>query len=878
MVSYKTIIFIEEYTLKMPINEFSDTLITNITGQKSFFPNSVNNAATAFDNAAFTDVGVTGVDSRFYPGMIIDASRWDQLIPYRFVVIDTRNKNSIVGGGAGASAAAQIQQEKGSTLIKFTPINGQWQFILPITPQQLSITDQYAINTSATLRGVLEEHNGLKFKNILINSTMGVWPYRNSVDSASSNNGTLNSIFSNTINAAQSFGDQVNRIINTATNNHPASQPQTNSPAQGVYTGFHMAVAFQQFLEQYAEAKKDPKNVGWRLVLDIPKQNQSLVVTPMQFSWQQSENKPMLVNYTLQLKAWRRIDLKTSIVETSSDFSLTPNILQKILNTVTEARKSVSAYINLIGAIRSDVEKPLDILRQTSLFIKDLSGAVVTVADLPSQVIDDYSSGIKDAISINKDAIKNTSSNSSVREQVDFITASVQQNEGLTMDNISSGQIGSQAILAQSIDPSNNVFSNSNANFSLFDLVPVNSLSLTNSQQNNVTNIINNARTTTVDDLRIYRGTIQDLVFQLSNYFGVGDAYYNSVYGKPAPKIRLQPLTLNEYQLLNSLYDVIQSYDTLTATTQIDDLNTQTNMDYVAGLASSADIQFNISQSKILVPVPFGLTMEQIAARYLKDPQRWLEIATLNNLREPYIDGTGFQRSLLSNGSMRDITINSVDDMYEGQKISLRSSTQVPSNRTVLNIKRLSDTSFLLTLDGEPNLDNFKIADGAYVQAYLPGTVNSQQKIFIPSTLAVSEDPNIIVPSLASGDPLTGLSKVDLLLTDYGDLATDNFGDFKISYGLTNIIQCLKIKMGTQKGTNLLHPDFGLGIAPGISSAEVNITDIYSSINQLIAQDSRFDGLSNLQIQLNGSALMIDMGVRLAAQRGVFPIRFQLGN
>ena len=80
----------------------------------------------------------------------------------------------------------------------------------------------------------------------------------------------------------------------------------------------------------------------------------------------------------------------------------------------------------------------------------------------------------------------------------------------------------------------------------------------------------------------------------------------------------------------------------LTATNQLDDQQILNGEEFVSALAATSDIAFTIPNSKIQVPVPFGLTMEQIAMRYLGDPQLWLEIATLNDLREPYIDENGF--------------------------------------------------------------------------------------------------------------------------------------------------------------------------------------------------------------------------------------------
>lgn len=820
--------------------------------------------------------------SRFWAPMDIDPARWNLLFPYRLVVVDAAT-GQIVGGNTGSSSSTVTVVEKGGITINFEPMGQQWIFRLPITPQQLNITDQFAINTTATLRGVAEEHGGLKFKTIQAAGTMGVWPYRSSVTSPPGSPTLLQSVLGGTLESLTETVDQFRSVLNSATSGHPANPLKTLQPAQTdageTSTGYYHALALQQFLEQYVEAKKNPKNKAWRLVFDIPKQNQSFVVSPLQFVWSQSETKPDQITYSFQLKAWRRINLAERVsVSAPTVQKISPGIMQRILGTINQARKLMSASIDLIGAVRSDIEKPLDILRQTSLFVKDLAGVAIAAADLPYQIQKDYASSIKDSLKILSTSLSTESSDPAVRSALSGIVSSSSTREGLSTSAVQQGQLGKAAAQDQSIDPSDNVFRQPERNHSLMDSVPVHSLSLNNAQQAIVDQTIEDARLISVDDLKTFRSVIQDLALQLSNNFGAGDAYYSQIYNKPAPNTRLTPLSLEEYEILKSLYDVMQSYSILTATTEIDDSKKQSNMDYVSDLADQAGIIFNTSISKILLPVPFGLTIEQIAARYLGDAQRWLEIVTLNNLRSPYIDETGFQRELLSNATGRQVTISSVEDMYVGQRVILRSATQTPSPRRILEIERLSDVSYLITLDGEANLSTFTLVDSAYLQIYLPGTVNSSMKIFIPSELSVPADSNIVVPTSVSSDPLVGLSKVDWLLTETGDIAVDSYGDFRLSSGMTNLIQAVKLKLGTEKGKMLLHPEYGLGLRVGMMSSDVNVQNIFNSISKLIEEDPRFAGLDSLQISLNGPTLSISMGILLPGNNGVFPLTFELAN
>lgn len=863
------------------LGDLGTSIQKNFDGLKADFQAQLNGATGGANrNVAGNALPWDNVKSKFFVKVAIDADRWDKLFPYRFMVIDTARGNQIVNGTQNMDI--NIRRDIGRTAIEFTPLTQQWMYTLPITPQQLTIADQYSIQTTATLLGINEEHSGVRFKMVNAQGTMGVWSFRESVVQPPSSPDIVQSIFGGTIEAIGSALSQVARTINTVTSNHPAAKPVTKRPEKSqsgvASTGYYHAMALQQFLEQYAEAKLDPKNASWRLVLDIPKQNQSLVVTPMQFLWQQNAQKPMEITYSLQMKAWRRVDLKAKVNEKNNVQALSPGILQRILAAVSEARTTLSGLTDLIGAVRSDVTRPLEVLRQTSLFVKDLAGVVLTAADLPFQIQRDYKYAISDFFkSLSPDEfLRNAASDPAVAQALKDLQIGWSRAEGVSAASVRTGQLGPGAIQMQSIDPGMALFEKPEKIHGLMDAANVSALTLNATQQAQVDAAIEAARQITVDDLKQFRAVIQDLSLQLSNNFGAGDAYYNQIYGRPAPTDRIQEMTLDEYQILNTLYDVLQSYDIMTATTEVDDLQRKTNMAYVAGLAEEAEILFNNSESKILAPVPYGLTVEGIALRYLGDSQRWLEIVTLNNLRSPYIDENGFQYKLLSNASGRQITVGSQENLYVGQRVVLRSATQPQTARKILGIDRLSDTSFLLSLDGEANLDNFTVTDLAYLQAYLPGTVNSQQKIFIPSDIPVSNDPRIIVPASTQSDPLVGLSKVDWLLTEAGDLATNSYGDLRLSAGMTNLIQALRIKIGTQKGKVLLHPEFGLGVRAGQMISDTSAQQVFDDLNKLISEDSRFQGLDSLQVIINGPTMTINMGVRLAGNNGVFPIAFDV--
>ena len=300
----------------------------------------------------------------------------------------------------------------------------------------------------------------------------------------------IQSFFGGTLNAIGSLVSSVTNVINAATGNSTANKPVTIQPQTSTFgatsTGYYQALALEQFLEQYAEAKKNPANAGWRLVFDIPKQNQSFIVTPMQYVWQQNVNKPIEILYSMQFKAWRRIDLTVPAVQPLPNISISPGLLQRVLNTITAAQTACRAAINVIGSVTTDVNTIFNVLRQTALLVKGLAGIAIAAGDLPAQIAQDFQSAISTFVFSNQNSFLSQTTNPATTAQIKQITGAQQQNEGISLNAVNSGQLGNAAITNNSLNSVNAIFSNANANYALLSLVPVSSLSLTVAQQNAV--------------------------------------------------------------------------------------------------------------------------------------------------------------------------------------------------------------------------------------------------------------------------------------------------------------------------------------------------------------------------------------------------------
>jgi len=814
----------------------------------------------------------------FFPALDIQKERANKIYPYKLLVIDIRD-NTIIGGSKNDDLV--VSQDSNTGGLQFSLYNeNRWEFALPITPQQLSVTDQYAISTSATMRGVVEEHNGVKFKIISAAGTTGIWPSRNFFQDPDGDTGAGLSLFGGTLEAIGALGAAVDSFGGK-------SKPEKfyRSDQDGQDSGYFQSLLLQQFLEQYAMEKKNPKNKHWRLVWHTPKTNESFIVTPIQYTVTKSQKSPGESLFNMQFKAWKRVDLKTIPPrESKKPTALDSITFQDIVSGLDNARSIMSASLNVIKAVRADFRKPFDQLRKVTLLIKDFSGIALALTDLPNQINQDINSATRKRASDLQQAgdntitaTKNVIVAAGLKNNFKLLFDENKNNEGQSGQAIEDGEGGRGSRNQQKSSPTNNIFNEPEGNFDFFNKMNIDDLDLTPKQKFSIEDEIEYNSLISIEEVKEIVRDLQNLTLDLSNNFGAGDAFFSEVTGRPAPRERATPMTLEEFELIMALENAVLQMNILTATREFDDVRSQSPLEYVGGLADDSAIPFNsTSPAKYLAPVPFNLNMQEISARYLGDPDRYNEIITLNNLRSPYIDEDGFSYSFLSNGDGRQFNIDTNKNLFIGQKIQLSSSTVPLFTRKITAIEKITDTNYLISVDGLSNLDQLKSSENAEIKAFLPGTINSQNQIYIPSDEDVTTESRTFDIPFLQDDPLTGISKIDWLLEDGGDVVLNSFGEVALANGLTNIVQSLRTKVKTEKGTLLEDTNFGLGLKPGINVTDVSTEEVLRDLRDMVLQDSRFEAVDKIEINLLPPTLSITIVARLANGKGIFPINFNV--
>lgn len=431
----------------------------------------------------------------------------------------------------------------------------------------------------------------------------------------------------------------------------------------------------------------------------------------------------------------------------------------------------------------------------------------------------------------------------------------------------------------------------------LFDIISINSINTNNEEDRLVESEVARVQAFSKNDFLSIKKNLIDYRDRQIDIIGLSDADYNKAVGRSAITKQIDATIVDANKIL-AMQNSIKSVDFILANLFSVDLSLDP---FALARANANNPEINIAQynSGTLVRMNYGESLQSLAYRYLGDGDKWLDIAIANGLKPPYIDEVGEQVPLLSNGNGNQINISekdisgelNVDKFYINQPVFLQSNTQVVANqRTIINIRQIPVSGeIILELDGDDNLSDYKVSEGAYLRVYKPNTINSSFYILIPSSQPLSDTRNEEMPWFLAKKPIDEQKmKVDLDIADDGDLSFSANGDLKLSYGIDNAIQALKLKVVTELGSLRLHPEYGLVNVLGSKSSNISQIRglIIDSLTNQVAADDRFDRIESVNVDYidsesgvnAASAITITMVVRMAGGSTVVPISFTVNN
>lgn len=836
-------------------------------------PSFLDPVTSASNNTSVSQNGSGGVGggggNEFWSFSEIEPIRWNQYFPYQLLVVN-KQKN----GGY--------------------EIDSKWTFTMPFPPSSLQYQMPFGINVSATIGGIIEEHGGAPFRIINLSSTTGVLPLKGAAESLAKAN-FAEGIFAGTIKSGTSI---VSAAVNTSNNLFGGSSQNivaTSDLSSGDIaktTGYYQILLLQKFLEDYVEYKKSSKGSNARLAFAIWKEKAVYLVTPQSFQIDRNSGSPLEYPYSLSLKAYKRIDLNSpasTAIPAYQPVTRDANLFRKVLIAIQGAQRVLANFKGTLSALDSDITNTLfEPVRQTLLFTQDFLGVSLTVANLPASIALDLRASVLKNLDL-ASGVKSIANNFSININSTYDKV---KKDYSTMSNFLQSQQGQQgqqnaetignAVQAQSsldsatTSPVNEIFNNPVDHLDFFNTILLGQLSIPISTLNKISTERDKVRQLTRKDFEVFRDNIIKTMQDFCDFIGEGSTLFNTIFDRNVPNSN-RVATSGDFDIMFALNQTIMALNQLAVSEEIN--QSQTNkFDFIAGLADRSGIAFQKPVSKFAVPFPYGHTLEQVSTIYLKDPDRWFELASLNGLKDPYVDEEGFTLPLLVNGRENEIVVGNKENLFLGQPIWLTSNTKSKNKRHILNIHETSPNNIVLTLDGDSDLNLFTTNDVATISAFLPNTINSSMVIFIPSQDPSSEDDFRFkeIPGVNFFDPINRIGGTDFLLDNNNDIVISDNGDLKLAIGLANIIQLAKLRLSIFRGSLNRHPDVGLSIKPGLSIADVKANDVLQSINQMFIDDP-FNGVKFATVTIQGTAIIINMQIAIKSLNQLIPVTFKIG-
>ena len=837
--------------------------------------------ATAVDaaNGNISPTSIEGIDLEasdpFWFRPTIEPLNWNKNFPYQLMVVKIGNDGAPIW-------------------------DNNWRYTLPVPPESLSINMPFASTIHATQGGVVEEHNGAPFRNISISGTTGILPIRGNAGEAKSLN-PAQSIFAGTIRNASRFQTIASNLGFAKVKNTVTKSDLQGQVGQG--SGYFQFHTLSQFLERYAVFKKTAAGRDYRLALMMWKDQHFYLVKPESFNLSRNAGSPYEYKYSMSFKAWKRVKFQGNA---PNEFKYTPavrdsGIIGQVLQVLQSARMAIAVAIDTIKAMGDDIDNAvMEPLRQSILLCKDLLGIPKALSDMPKQIINGAAGAVVLAMSTGRayeafNAPGPDGVGAYQKEWEDMVKLAKETRElgklalsgefnastnitpyGWVISQ-SANKVPQNFINSYLASPAMRMFEDPNSYVGFFDKIPLGALQISKNLRQQMENDAEKIRR---ESNRLYwenkRNQLQKTLDNFEKYVGAADPFVAEVYGEEYVEPDHEP-TSEDFDIIFNLNNAIQAMSQLAVSEDIN-FSAPSPTAFIAGLATQSGIAFREPRGKFLVPVPYGFSLEQIAARYLGDPNRWLEIAALNGLVSPYIDETGFQIPLSLNGNENQIVLANADNLYVGQPVSLISNGKNKTSRSITKIKKVSNTYFIIYLDGEDDLGDYLVSDNAVLHAFLPNTINSQMSLYIPS----DEDPQFAdfiykpIPNVDDFDPLFRVAGIDLLLDANNDIVITTDGHTPLAVGLSAIIQDLRIKVSTPRGSILQHPSFGLPIDVGVSLADVNAEDLLNALLDTFKGDLTYTNISSAQVRVQGPTSQINFMVGLRGVSEIIPISIDL--
>lgn len=522
---------------------------------------------------------------------------------------------------------AIMESKKTGTL----KLKGAETYFLQIAPQSLQQREIFATNVQATRKGVIVESEGVVFKDIVLTGNTGIFPGER----------------------ASGLNPIPNLSNLTSAPKPPAGvDPQTGKSQRAevkTVSGYQEFLTLRQFFLKYAKLKVESNGKYFFGFLN-EKDNQFLIVEPMEFTLDRNARSPLTYDYRIVLKAIGSIDDTLGKSFDTDELDLLQkaiNVSSNISATMAAARVTIDNATGLLVSITQALDDVfVTPFRQLQLAVDSIASGVSTVLSLPSTLFANAKGAAKITLAV---AEARNSSNSPL---INFSIGSQKQEDKVkpsttivtdTFGNITN--TGAADAFVTNSSTSLGLQDNSQRNQSENILNADGSLStnLSSTQYLQVVDImtqLDNDSTTPIP--RAFVESLRDNTVALRNDLadavGLGSTGYNGILGRtvthPAPALAVP--SDEDFALLGALQDVIRSLNVILSNNEFFQANADSiyaNAQNVYGAITTVSKPDSVRE----VTIQFGDSLELIALREYGDALRWTDLIILNRLKAPYI-------------------------------------------------------------------------------------------------------------------------------------------------------------------------------------------------------------------------------------------------